>query len=256
MKNPVTGCLTFLKGPQKNRGWVLDESQFFFFGEIFFLRFHPSRGPNGYFTVTNRLSPAGTPGPPTKNKIFEKSFPARLVVRLEFRKPVAMVEVKQGLYPVDARGLLLPPKGFSASDARRFPLIRGILSTPHGPAGTPWGDVALVGGAGLADILAPYWQDLGLQAIVVPKLQQADADFEELVYELLTPHGTRIIWGRAPGSAHPGELATEQKVGRLQEYRTDFGGFDQPHGPYEIDIRHWREMTRRPLASHRGQDRL
>lgn len=186
----------------------------------------------------------------------EKMFPARVLVELDFRKPVAMVVVKQGLYPVDAGGTLLPPGDFEPSHARQYPLIRGVLSTPHGPAGTPWGDVAVVGAANLAETLAEHWSDLELQSILVPKIEQADVDADSLIYELQTPGGTRIVWGRAPGTAHPGELATEQKVGRLLSYRTDFGGFDQPHGPYEIDIRHWQEISRRPLASGRQREPL
>ncbi len=185
----------------------------------------------------------------------EKTVPARVVVELEFRRAVAMVAVKQGLYPVDGRGLLLPPDDFEPSDAQLYPLIRGVRSTPHGPAGTPWGDVALVGAARLAEELGAYWKELRLEAIEVPPIEQADVDADELVYELVTPGGTRIVWGRAPGTSHPGELATAQKIGRLETYRTDFDGFDQPHGPYEIDIRHWQEISRRPLASGRDRNR-
>jgi len=181
----------------------------------------------------------------------ERAVPARIVVELEFRRPVAMVQVKQGLYPVDAQGLLLPPDGFSSGDVRRYPLIQGVLSTPHGPAGTAWGDVTVVGAARLADVLSSAWQELELQAIVAPRLERADVDIEGLAYELTTPGGTRIIWGRAPGSNNPGELAAAQKIGRLQKYRSDFGGFDRQHGPYEIDIRHWQEIMWRPLASNR-----
>ncbi len=36
------------------------------------------------------------------------------------------------------------------------------------------------------------------------------------------------MWGRPPGTTHPGELSVDQKVGRLQKYVRDYGGFDQP----------------------------
>ena len=57
----------------------------------------------------------------------------------------------------------------------------------------------------------------------------------------------KVVWGRAPGSGHPGELTAVQKIGRLRKYLDEFGGYAQPRGPYEIDIRHWQEITRRPL---------
>jgi hypothetical protein len=179
----------------------------------------------------------------------EKAAPAQVRVELEFHAPVAMVEVKQGFYPVGADGLLLPPADFTADDAARYPRIQGVLSTPDGPAGTPWGDVGVVGAARLAEVLVPIWQRLGLGAILVPKREQAEVPLDSLNYVVLTPGGSRIIWGRAPGSSHPGELAPEQKIGRLQKYFADFGSFDKPHGPYEIDIRHWQEISRRPLAA-------
>jgi len=34
----------------------------------------------------------------------------------------------------------------------------------------------------------------------------------------------------------------------MLKYVTDFGGFDRPHGPYEIDIRHWQEISRKPSS--------
>src|SRR5262249_50902176 len=41
-----------------------------------------------------------------------KSYPARVVVVLNFRRPAAMVQVRQGQYPIDAHGVLLPPQEF------------------------------------------------------------------------------------------------------------------------------------------------
>jgi hypothetical protein len=67
----------------------------------------------------------------------------------------------------------------------------------------------------------------------------------------LSKGGSHIIWGHAPGTGHPGELSTKQKIGRLDEYVKRFGGFDRPHGPYRIDIRHWRDISRTPLTAER-----
>lgn len=182
-------------------------------------------------------------------------FPARVDVELKYRRPVAMVEVKQGLFPVDADGVLLPPADFSVAQARRYPLIRNVRSTPQGPAGTNWGDVVVNAGARLAAVLTPHWKKFHLAAVRVPDRTRANTTIDDLVLELLTERGSRIIWGRVPGSKHPGELSTERKIGRLEKYLTDFGGFDRPHGPYEIDIRHWQEISRRPLTAARSRSR-
>lgn len=184
-----------------------------------------------------------------------KSFPARIDVELRFRRPVAMVKVKHGMYPVDGEGVLLPPADFAVSQTRLYPLVTNVTSTPQGPAGTNWGDPVVLGAARLADSLAPHWKQFGLAAIQAPHRTKADQSADELSYQLITTGGSRILWGRAPGTDHPGELTLEQKVGRLEKYRADFGGFDQPHGPYEIDIRHWQEISRRPLSTARLPNR-
>jgi hypothetical protein len=178
-----------------------------------------------------------------------KSFPPRVDVQLKYRKPVAMVETTAGMYPVDEAAVLLPPEDFSIADTKRYPLLRGVQTKPHGPAGVRWGDVVVELGAKMAVALRPHWKELQLEAVVVPPRTRADGDPDSLKFVLKTTGGSRILWGRAPGSKHPGELSAEKKIGRLKKYLADFGGFDQPHGPYEIDIRHWQEITRRPLST-------
>jgi hypothetical protein len=178
-----------------------------------------------------------------------KSYPAKVVVVLNYRRPVAMVEVRQGQYPIDAHGVLLPPQEFSVADTRVYPTITGVVSTPQGPAGTDWGDPVVEDAARLADELSQQWKSLGLAAIVCPRSADSHARIDEGVFLLTTRGGSRIIWGHAPGTDHPGELSTKQKIGRLEEYVKRFGGFDRPHGPYQIDIRHWRDISRTPLSA-------
>ena len=180
-----------------------------------------------------------------------KSYPARVVVVLNYRQPVAMVEVRQGKYPIDRHGVLLPPQDFSVADTRAYPVITGVVSTPQGPAGTEWGDKAIAGAAELAAELAPHWKKLGLASIVAPRTVVDHEKIDEGVYVLLSKGGSRIIWGHPPGTDHPGELSTKQKIGRLAEYVTKFGGFDHPQGPYQIDIRPWRDISRTPLSAGR-----
>jgi hypothetical protein len=177
----------------------------------------------------------------------KKSVPAKIEVQLRYRCPVAMVQMQQGMYPVDGAGILLPPADFRIADTRKYPVILNVRSTPQGPAGTPWGDPVVLGGARLAAELAPYWKKLGVTSISCERSPTGKTADEW--YTLISTGGSRIIWGRAPGVDHPGELSVEQKIGRLKKYVADFGNFDQPHGPYEIDIRHWREISRRPLTA-------
>lgn len=187
----------------------------------------------------------------------QKAFPAAVRVQINYRKPVAMVQVKLGLYPVDGRGVLLPPQDFSPADARQYPLILAVVSTPQGPAGSGWGDPVVVDAAQLAAELAPVWKKLKLAAIVCPRPGRPAGSTADEGYLLTTSGGSQIVWGRGPASNDPGELSTEQKIGRLTEYASKFGGLDGPEGRYRIDIRHWRDIRREPLsAEHERVDEL
>ncbi|HBL46927.1 MAG TPA: hypothetical protein DDZ90_26425, partial [Planctomycetaceae bacterium] len=145
-------------------------------------------------------------------------------VEIQFRKPAAMVELKQGLFPVDNAGVLLPPEDFSVSDARRFPIITGVSSIPAGLAGTSWGDLSVTGAAQLAEALGPHWKELGIVSIEVPPRVAADVTLDDLIYRLITAGGSEIVWGRSPKSQRRGELRVDQKIGKLEKYYRDYGG--------------------------------
>lgn len=180
-------------------------------------------------------------------KQVQKGWPARIDITLEYRRPVAMVEVAGGLYPVDADSVLLPPGDFSIADTRLYPLVLGASSTPQGTAGKAWGDAQILGAARLADVLSDYWKKFHLTTIHLPRLESTDDSVKDSIFQLETTGGSRIIWGRAPGSGHPGELTAAQKIGRLERYQEEYTSFEKPDGPYEIDIRHWQEIARRRL---------
>jgi hypothetical protein len=179
----------------------------------------------------------------------QKSFPAKVVAVLTYRRAVAMVEVRRGQFPIDSHGIVLPPQDFSVADTRAYPTITGVTSTPQGPAGTAWGDRVVEDAAALASELAPCWKRLGLEAIVCPRTAERPTKIDDGVFVLIARGGSKIVWGHAPGIDHPGELSTAQKVGRLEDYVKRFGGFDRPQGPYQIDIRHWRDISRTPLSA-------
>lgn len=178
-----------------------------------------------------------------------------LYVDVEYRTPAAFVEVTGGLYPIDVDGILLPPADFSVSETSRLPRIRNVTSRPGGPAGQPWGDVAVVSGAKLAAILAPeqnldiYWNRFGFEAILVPVRRTEDAQVSDLIFEIVTTSGSRIIWGKAPG-ADALEPTVEQKLARL-DYLARFGSFDSPRGPNRIDIRLFDGISLQPLNDTR-----
>lgn len=178
-------------------------------------------------------------------------------IDLSYRQPVGLVEIGQGLYyPISADSVLLPPADFSRADFGRYPIIRGVTSMPRGPAGMEWGDSTVLGAARLAEHLMRshdrdrhHWEAFGFTAVNCPEESPESHSLDEINYSLTTAQGSEILWGRAPGTGHPGELSAEQKIGRLRQYLADYGSFIHPSGPLEIDIRHWQEITQRLLNS-------
>lgn len=184
-----------------------------------------------------------------------KTYPARIQVDVEYREPVAMVKGFGGFYPIDRHGVLLPPEDFTVADIERYPVIERVSSVPAGGLGQPWGDPVVHGAAELASVLLqpgpdaePRWNQFGLQAVLVPRRVALTDEADQLEYQLRTKGGSEILWGRSPSTVHPGELAVDQKIQRLADYAHDYGGFDNEHGPWEIDIRPWNGIGRARLA--------
>lgn len=179
----------------------------------------------------------------------EIGYPARGTISVEYRQPVAVIDVDGAWYPVDVDGIVLPPKDFTLAQAMAYPRVVGVKVRPRGQPGRQWANPVVLAGARIADVLRADWNDLGLDSIH-PRPDQDDATpWQDLQFDLWTVGKSRIAWGRAPGSPHPGELSPDQKLTRLHKCYSEFGGFDSPHGPFEIDIRHWQEVTRRRLAT-------
>lgn len=187
-----------------------------------------------------------------------KDYPSLIQLDIVYRQPAAMVRIGDGLYPVDGAGVLLPSRDFTREEALRFPLISNVRSVPSGTEGMQWDDPTVVGAARLARAFnntdqpgKPTWNRFDLAEIQVPRRRTADESLDDMVFELVTRGGSRIVWGRAPGIAHPAELTVEQKIARLDSYIATYGSFEDRNGAYELDIRHWHEISRRAIAVRR-----
>jgi hypothetical protein len=165
----------------------------------------------------------------------EKRHPARIVVDLEYRRPVCMVEVLGELLPVDAEAVLLPKEDFSPVEAARYPRLVGVKSPPVGALGERWGDARVVGGAAIAEVLADVWEEMNL-AVIVPSEPPIPGVASDLTFTLVTRLGTRIYWGRAPGRDGPGEIPAQDKLARLEDYFQRYGTLEGNGGPQELDI--------------------
>lgn len=139
-----------------------------------------------------------------------KQYPAKVMVEVEYRRPVAMVEViygdnRHGLIPVDVEGTVLPTADFAPSQAVQYPRINvGRKPTSVSP-GMTWHDPHVAEAASIAALLLEHWSALKLNRIV---LKQETARH----YELELTDDTRIIWGSAPGRELPQETLARHKV--------------------------------------------
>jgi len=166
----------------------------------------------------------------------EKRFPAQIAVTVEYRRPVAAVELARGgqreLLFVDTEGVLLPSLDFAGNQAADYLRIGGVTSTPAGIYGSPWGDECVAGAAQIAAAWGERFKTAGLYRILPSQTAGG-----QIHYELRTPGETRVLWGAAPGRESTTEPAPEQKIAALLEYITDKGPLDRPDGERLLDLR-------------------
>jgi hypothetical protein len=159
-------------------------------------------------------------------------------VDLTYRRPVCMVEVPGGVFPVDVEGVLLPRDDFSPAEARTYPRLAGIATVPAGLVGMPWGDLHVVGGAEIAAALVDCWEELRLDHIEVMNTGSPEILFELVPRAASSRAKDRIIWGHAPGAREASEPELDKKVAILKE----FLGKPTLSGPAvrarELDLRH------------------
>lgn len=178
-----------------------------------------------------------------------KYYPARVVVELTYRKPVAMVEVwtpKHGdcLLPVDINGVLLPSEDFvdkdgnASAEARDYPRVFVPDAMPTGMAGSAWGDQRVAGAARIAAVFEGHWKKLGLYRIAASRTDSADGSIQTPIYELFTKNGVRVIWGEAPATDNMvAAKAALAKVARLAKYVESNGPLESMTESTDIDLR-------------------
>lgn len=171
------------------------------------------------------------------NRVTKAAGP-KMVVDLEYRQPVAMVEVydsgKWGLLPVDGRGVVLSPNDFSRNQANSFLRVAVDGAMPVGDAGSNWGDSRVVGGARIAEAWGQNWQPL--------KLYRISATVESTggppAYEISTRDNSRILWGSAPGQEGSDENTPEKKIKMVVAEVSRNGPLEGRTPPVVIDVRH------------------
>ncbi len=165
----------------------------------------------------------------------------RIVVELEYRRPVAMVEVvtnsRRGLIPVDRDGVILPTADFSPNQTRDYLRlsIRGVKS--FGVVGTPWDDERVLDSAGISAAWDSKWKPLGLYRIVAIEVTDIEQMEPSYIYEIHTRQGVRVIWGQATGKESTDEATAAQKVALLVKHAEEHGPLDESNHATVLDVR-------------------
>ncbi len=164
-----------------------------------------------------------------------KQYPSTVEVVVEYRRPLAMVEVPagmfpgydyEGLLPVDEEGFLLPVE-IEEQEATQFPKIAGVDTSPAGPPGSPWGDTRVAQAAQIVNLLKEIWEPLELRRVIVPPRRSSVDSPEEDPFLLITKQGRQFAWGSAPGEERRGENPAAVKVTGLKKYAQQHGSLDQ-----------------------------
>jgi hypothetical protein len=134
-----------------------------------------------------------------------------------------MVDVPNGIQPVDAAGYVLPGRDFPPELAAKYPRISGI-KTAASPEGSEWDDPRVKGSAKIAAAIGSQWFRLHL-ARIVPAPNTVASRGDDFQYELYTRgkasgirSGTRVLWGHPPGSEIRTERPAEEKLNWLLDY--------------------------------------
>jgi len=154
---------------------------------------------------------------------IEKKFPNKLVVKVEMRKPVAMVEIKKWnnrsfYYLVDKDSVRLPGEYYNLPVVTlpiTLPVIVGVRNSPP-QAGQKWQDQGLYDALALASTLKKYQvaKKVEIAAIDVNNIDgRVKRDESEIV--LISKNKVQIEWGRPINTTKPFEMSAEDKIRNL-----------------------------------------
>jgi len=185
----------------------------------------------------------------------EKQNPARIIVDVEYRRPVLAVKLdvqgEEGLLLVDGNGVLLRSSDFSPAQAKDYLRITASGEAPTGVYGTPWASERITGAARVAEALADRWQKLGLYWISASRPTN-----RAFVYELRDQENKlRVIWGAAPGNEAADEATAEAKIAALERYLADKDPPAPGGSPVVVDLRLLAAGSGKTAATHEPQQR-
>lgn len=184
----------------------------------------------------------------------KRGFPPRVIVDIQYRQPVVMVEVitntQRGFLAVDGEGILLPKDDFTSNDVRSYLRLSVGSTKPIGQAGTSWGDNRVTDGAKIAAAWKAHWKTLGLYRIVEVESSIEKKGSQTRQYDIVTRNGSRVLWGSPPGNEISGEATADKKVARLLQYAKQHGSLDSAGGGITIDARRNEALSVSPRTAN------
>lgn len=181
--------------------------------------------------------------------------PAGVAIDLEYRRPIAWVQIPDGMFPdspggvlpIDRHAFVLPQDGFQ-EELPPLLIITIDRLRKSGPTGTAWGDPRVSGAAEIAAVLGDDWRELGIAGITGIVDYSVTSSLPTTRYELFSPHGKRIIWGSAPQRELTNEPDANQKLQLLSEYVRRNGPIDSSDA-LGLDLRDAESVLARRTAT-------
>ncbi len=144
----------------------------------------------------------------------ELRAPNRVLVDLDWRRPVAVVqvsiEVGARLLPLDEEAIRLPEQDLADAELRYLPRITPVHSAPT--VGEAWLDKQVTGALLLIGSLGADWGRLSLAEVTPSERPEIRGERQFYRFELLSEGGTRIVWVAAPNVAVPDEPSFDVKL--------------------------------------------
>lgn len=166
--------------------------------------------------------------PWVKSATRVRKYSGAVAVDLVYRQPLAMIQVpyqesesgkwKQGFYPVDQYGVVLPVSDFSQSQVFEFLLI-DIENIDRTPTGMAYADVRVHHALKLAQFLEVSGQRSELEIKWLRVTRDNDVSTgKPWLLQLQTGDNRLIVWGHTPGDEVGGENPPDRKLSDLANW--------------------------------------
>lgn len=187
---------------------------------------------------------------------IERSYPNRLVVRLDYREPVAEVRCGPSAFVLDGDAVILPADDLDRDAAGPLVRLHGLDPPFDGRPGQYWGSAA----DGLAEPDPRAAAASRLAAFLKAKTRReapGRLPFRPIAIRHRDPDGslcvlgeasTWVCWGEAPGAEVPGRPTAAEKWEMLRAWA-------RLHGPADVVDPDFLDFTRDGVVVRTGKAR-